>query len=1792
MADIISINEPWDGQHTGDEIERFLKQQLVSIKANADSKIGYVEYSSGRIAFYEDNSKETLVGDVVLSGVVYNVEITASEPNTFNVLSSDTSKTLTFSAKSFFSPIGQAVMNPFVEDYTFTASVDSGTGIFVEKQSGSFRQTDEVSLQIRSWLTTGENRLRIAVTGMESHQQSVKIFTVNVTSLTLDVAFSWYKPWVENETFMIDGIKFSGNLQKTLYVAIDNNSSIIDPITFPSGTNYISSAYSLDVTQYFPEIEESGIHTVDIWMEGGGVRTSTFHFNVMCVKQEEKNTAKLIVINNAKAKASNFVAEDLFDYAVYNSVSATFESVVTDGNQTITYTKTISGLQTRTKNTFVSTVEFETEELSGVTLTVTASVEDFEQELQLPLDNSTAFVPTPGATFYMNSSTRSNGSTDRLKIINQATTGERDAEYLGTWTGFSFGNTDGWTVDGENNLALVAKAGCHLSVPGLKVLSGTATGSITVELKFKSDHVADYETPVLTFAQKVNGRDCGIFLYPTRLVVLASSAQNEILQRIGLQEGVIHHIVIVFQQNYNTIAGRNICSIYMNGNRNIHFAYDGDASFGDGNLEIGQDSTDFYLYMMRFYEPATGGYTGVLDSAKVLSNFINTIIDGAEFKRAGVRDDNNIIDSGTVNYEMAKKAGYNIMVVETNDYLPSINYPESTGKTCKLHLWYGSDNDQRNFSVTNCALSGQGTTSMQYYRWNLRFKTKDLSIWTYYDNTTSTGKKGWFDGKDAHPKVADIVAKKNYASAMQGHKMGAVGMYNDLYKKVVGTSGLPADARVAVYQYPVLGFQKINDEYVYIGLYTIGPHKGDKGTFGYNADNYPALMSLEGPNHAPLGTRFLHAWQNVDYDYAHETLTFGGEEGWDADFCAGLDTDVAANHDAIMALYESEWRPAYEIVFFCSQYLVPLSDTNKTLAQINADVDNFRMGTTDGIKNNLIQIYDENYSIYAYNNYTKSYVIVAHNMLSYLADYLDGSADPGKITPAVDPSNPTRAELVYARAKKFQYEASNYWATDSLLFHSCFCTFIGATDNFAKNMYPFKFNTLDQGGRWAFRQDDLDSILDTDNNGQQTKRYSALPGDVNLDGVQIFQGGDSALYALVETAFAGSINNMMQRIVSAARTIMGELEIRANTLYEIIYKFFEHYFWSQSAKYFPQEAYNKDTEWSYIEPWLIDPSKQYNNVYPLTQTRGDGMYSEREWVIKRIAFIFSRYRIGGFTGDSAEYGQFAFTPIQPYTFNIVPAIDLCPVITRGADDVVGALTRAGEVCPINVLSTGETNAYLHGTDWLSYYGDMCGLLLTDRGGQGGYAPAVNFTGKRLRKIKVGDADAANVLFNADGLTVSNTPALEEIDARNVVKFRSSVNLSSCSRLRKVLFGGSSATGLILPEGAQLTEVSLPEQLGTLFLRSLPTIDSEKLSMSSTAEMTITGLYIYNCPNLNPIEYLIRLWESGGNLQYITLMWDYELIGSADYFNTLYHIARNEAYVDEVEGEIVTQTRVYGYVNYENGTVQNMAGTPIIEGSLFIDDFVNATEFEMVQATWPNLTIECRGAIIDFEDPIVKEICVTNWGGETGGSTGVAGKAGEITTAQAAAVSSIGTVFKGNTDIVILDLRPFTKIVNMDRADFAQNMTALKTIYFPSNLVDNRASSSGDSYPYCTGCTALQKAVLPPSCKRIHCNQFNISGGNTTIVVGDAYHGSDLLSVCSYNLFGNSIKNLILFTETPPYWHSANSANFAQSNAGSIPSGCKIYVPDAAVNTYKNSGARYWGNFASRIYPISEFEGEL
>ena len=81
-----------------------------------------------------------------------------------------------------------------------------------------------------------------------------------------------------------------------------------------------------------------------------------------------------------------------------------------------------------------------------------------------------------------------------------------------------------------------------------------------------------------------------------------------------------------------------------------------------------------------------------------------------------------------------------------------------------------------------------------------------------------------------------------------------------------------------------------------------------------------------------------------------------------------------------------------------------------------------------------------------------------------------------------------------------------------------------------------------------------------------------------------------------------------------------------------------------------------------------------------------------------------------------------------------------------------------------------------------------------------------------------------------------------------------------------------------------------------------------------------------------------------------------------------------------------------------------------------------------------------GYYIRFADKAVQDICVANWGDGTG-----------ITEAQAAAVTSLGTKFKSNTEITSFnELEKFTGLTKIEDSTF-NGCVNLTTIKLPTTL---------------------------------------------------------------------------------------------------------------------------------------------
>lgn len=1759
--EIRGFNDDWGNDdrvnlpYGGGAIQNFVKDNLRAAVEGLGGKIGAVDYVGGVMNFYDEDGGRVLAS-VSLSGTSYIVSVESSRPSSFYVLTNDEDAIIDIKPKTESVEIGQSQRDPFPEDYTFSLEVDGGNG-YIDRTptDNNIRQGETKYVDIKKYLTTGVNKIRIIVKGVASEQPRTMVYTATLTSLTLSCNHEWHKAWIEGEEYGIGQIVFGGNIQKVLHVMVDDTDYTQ---TFAASTNYINTPYTFDLKDRFPG--STGIHHVKVWIEGQDVSTTPIEFNIMCVKAAETATARLVCLNDVPKKVVNYNTQSLFRYATYNVTEVVLDvtGMIGDEEHPIV-TDMVMATQTQVKNTYTTSLQLDTEVQTGLSVMVALAGGDEVQRVTIPLDNSNAFVATAGATFYMNTALRSNKTADRKEIHNTAA-GAQKVTYRATWDGFTFAD-DAHSVDADGNKCLAVKAGSLLTIPDLKPLDKSATQSLTVEWMYRASNIADYDTPVMSMMTTSDyDKDAtrGIVCMPTRIVVMSSNEKQETYQKIDLPEDRIIHVAVVIQRNFAS-SPYNICRVFVNGRENVAFQFSGISTFTEngtryGYVRVGQASTDYYMYMMRCYDRA-------LEGTEVFANYLNAMIDTAERSRLGERADNTITDGGAISYDMVKKAGFNTYVVETDEAIPSKKNPSTENLRVNLHLEY-NDNPEWNVSIYNIPMDGQGTTSMLYAKWNLRDKIKSGDTRWVYPNynggTEETGKDGYIAGYGLHPKVSVITAKKNVASSPQGHKMGATAFYHELFVACEGTEMLPnANCRVAVYQHPFVGFQKFSDgHYEFIGLYTVGPDKKDKKTFGYNAtSDYPSLMMLEGPNHAPYMTRFLVPWtDDVFYDYQNETLSTGDtnskQEGWDADIAAGYGTDAAEDAAAVMALYRSEFKPAYDAIYYNSPYLASLAESGYTLEQINANITTFQSGRTRGLSNGILTFYTEDYELVYFRYKTGRYEVLpktVHDMLYYLG-FDDGA-------------RPTTEELLARRAENWKVEVFEVVSKQEALFHESFCELLGVTDNHAKNTYWRKFAALAAGGKWGFNQDDLDTLFETDNNGQDTKEYWIEPGDTNLDGGLTYQGSDSAFWYALRLHCKDELRDKMLLIVQKAMELAAKYNVSAPTTQQTLFNLIGYYFWNHSSKYFPALAYNEDALFAYINVWLEDPTILYNNVYPLTQVHGDHYETERAWVERRIAYIFSKYRIGGFNGSATDgYGALEFAPGNNFDMKVKPAIALYPRMSEGgSDSKASERTMAGDVCVLKLAPIeGGTTAYIKGMDWLEDLGDLSGMKVTARSGSDVIVLGVN--GKRLRRLKVGDADAEKVLFNVNMLTVSGE-SIEEIDARNAATLRGVLNLSNTPRLKVGRFGGTSLGVIMPPVGGRVREWQLPESTNTLFLHSLNLLQQSGLTIPEGAWRNITDLYFNECSQINPLDFVHGILSQPDNvLQFVTLIWDGE------------REVTNNAALESIAA-LATKEGV-GAIEYNGGELQHTGNTPDIQGKARVNFSCYQDTIDTIQRRLPNLKVLTDKPFhIRFKDAEVLRVLLENGVGDGTG----------ITKVQLENLTSIGTWFN-NT--LVSDL------------SFLNNTNVKK---FESNALNCRATRFVNSVV-----TSFGKNVIPYS------NQYTkiicLYKATSVDITGDYGQNYLLFAGCpnvsgfnvrwryaleiidcgkNYKSMGSTDYNATNMTKNATKWIMRSESMVSPCTVNLVYISLNTYfVPESIIEHYKDD--TYWSK-AKNLYSIGSPE---
>lgn len=1699
---ITSLEQDWSFDpieqlpFSGAAVQAFIKTYLGAV-----ARASFFDSTTNTMYWFaSDSDKSAFINDPSLTNLVLFSTTMSFASELFRIaLTNNTGATNLNVATNQEEVILDIDFDVQTKSMTESAWRSTGKGVYISVQvdAGAYGDYETIvpptfyaaetnfSLNVRDNIVVGSNRVKVNFVAEDDDSVIASItYTIAMTEMFIEpMNNEWFVPIVETGDttyYKIGGFRIIGAVNKTLHVDIYNGSNKL--LTFEKNigtTAYDRVPYNFTKSEGLDLSDlPSGVYLVSAYLTSGSLISAPVNYNIIYIAQGDETTAQFVAINEAADVVYNYTTSTLFKYTVYNKGTLTASPAVvvkqiTGTSPTTIVDTVINDVSTGAQHSYEVALEWLTEET--LNLYVQGEITFGNQQIaRASLDNSATFPPTYGYEFYLNAASRSNADTNRLKIVNAV----NNVEFTPTWENMVWiDGIDGWTVDDTDRQCLYLPAGSKMTLPygQYKLLNGE---NITIEMCYRIANVTDYDEIAISIMDNLESLGfTGVRIKPTNITVHSSqdtSAVNDLVRGTNLIDEQVVHFVLTIYPNFSGNNNKNLVTGYINGCKNFQFEYNTGAIWNtNANLQIGCERSDISLYFIRVYR-------SVLSDAAVQANYINSLKGIAARTELAVLLKSCMDTSQSfIDFESVKNNDYNYFVIEMLNGASLPSRKNGWDKTQKgvsnLEMHFGK-HPEWDWRIQNVETAGQGTTSMNYYLWNLRWRidkstnkqcptqyleARVQSHGSYQYNwlEASNQKTLKFDGTQ-HPKLKRMTAKINFASSMQDHKIGATRAYTDLHDQVdlvneaqdyAVEHNLP-NPTVAVYEYPAFGFQKVGDSYEFIGLFTIGPDKGDKPTFGFDItdDIKEHLISIEGTDHSRKMVMFNYPWNtDVQYLSSNECLNIvkganDYDNGWEVGNCHDLSTDESTDQEAIQQVLETEFKPAYDIVYENSTLIlgIPLNTYGATaaatLSYINANISTFQSQLDE---NNRMTY--ANYQFWIEGEYILYYYDIKTNQ--YVANQ-------NLVTQHGNPEGSTVAEqnewFKAQRRAAFMAQAENYWDIQDALFHMAFVIIFGAMDNFGKNTYPYKMATLASGGRWMWRQDDLDSILGIGNAGADNMP-DWMEFQDSQNGSVYFGGSTSVFWNLIYECYYDDYTSQTVRATKGGFLTMGKSIMDAmsslaggTNVYDGVMKFMKRYFWDNAQNYFPQSAYNADAALKYEAAWLANGQE----VPPLTQSLGNHYEAERYWVNLRMIYMMSLFKAGAF-GSYADtsLGQIAFRPQSLQSLTVKPYTDLYPAFASGQGMVSTGRTRAGEThIFIGPFGTdGQTSHYINASNMLSDLGDLKDLQL---GAQ--YVNNLQVQGKKLMKLKIGDAEET-VTTNVPSLSFDNTYCLEEIDARNAASLTQTLDLTVCRRLRRAFLEGTNLTQVRLKSGSKIEVLHLSDSMEVVSLRNLRKLTEQNLQLPSDLSK-ITTVQIERC-DFDVLQILYSIYSTeDSKLKYFNVAMYQNKTVPATYLEFLVNIVNG---LDK-DGN-PTENGYHGIGSdgqVQDGANPTIDGTLILSGGYYEED-MDALQLTNVKPYTPDTTKNIGLApffsalyvvydpnvqYILFADAAVRNVCIANFS-----TDGIGVTVGD------ARNRDCNGLFKNNTDIDTFDeFRYFTGVTSIGNMF---NGSSIKRVKFPNGI---------------------------------------------------------------------------------------------------------------------------------------------
>lgn len=382
---------------------------------------------------------------------------------------------------------------------------------------------------------------------------------------------------------------------------------------------------------------------------------------------------------------------------------------------------------------------------------------------------------------------------------------------------------------------------------------------------------------------------------------------------------------------------------------------------------------------------------------------------------------------------------------------------------------------------------------------------------------------------------------------------------------------------------------------------------------------------------------------------------------------------------------------------------------------------------------------------------------------------------------------------------KFKEECAQHFNVNWLLFYCLTTEVFVMTDQRAKNQFLTTYGERGSSGEliWYFIFYDNDTILGINNEGLIQFDYNVESQDTIGSG-HVWNGWDSALWRLVETAYKDDLRSMYQTM----------RQMGVYSLDDVL-----AIFQDRQADKWCESIYNRDGYFKYIEPLLTAGNGAY--LYALQGSRS----THRVWFTKnRLAYMDSKYGTGTYMNDFGTMRLYtpasggAVTPNADFNISVVR--DGYFHVKYGSYVTSQVRGFAGKSYQIKApaIQFNDTETIIYGVSAISSLGDLSSK----------YAGTIDITSaKALTELIVGSRVTNYKNENLTVLHTGSNELLKKINVANCPNLKQSLELSKCYSLEEVEARGSGITGLALPKSGILKILNLPATFTSIYLKNQP-----------------------------------------------------------------------------------------------------------------------------------------------------------------------------------------------------------------------------------------------------------------------------------------------------------------------------------------------------------------------------------